>query len=524
MASAGTVTLELDANSVKMLRELQKAQRRTETTVRTMRNKVTRAFKTIGASILTAGTAMSAFAAFRGFDRIATELDKINKLTLRLGGSAEAFSELSFVAEQSGLAFNTLTMGLQRMQRRVAEAAVGTGEAQGALKELGLSAKQLVGLSIDTQFEIIADALSGVGVEADRTRLAMKLFDSEGVALLQTMENGAEGIQRLRHEAQRLGYSMSKDQVQAATDAKDAFSRLNTATSGLANVLAIKLAPALTQVADGFANMLSGNRAAEIANRMDRIRKRLEFMKAWFDEDSVSVKRLREQYFQLAKELQGLGSVELPPLPITEIVIDEKAIREGQKRINEMYKELQTTVDESTLPDITPFRHKMYRMTATARESFDQMSEYSKQAARNIQDAFADFLFDPFEDGINGMLKSFLDVIRRMMANKLAASLFDSFGIGGLFGLDGTRAMGGPVSAGGSYLVGEKGPEILTMGPKSGYITPNNKMGGVTVNYVIDARGTDEASVMARMVPILERTVEATKNSVRQDMREGRFL
>jgi TP901 family phage tail tape measure protein len=38
------------------------------------------------------------------------------------------------------------------------------------------------------------------------------------------------------------------------------------------------------------------------------------------------------------------------------------------------------------------------------------------------------------------------------------------------------RAAGGPVRSGTSYLVGERGPEILTMGRASGYITPNHKI------------------------------------------------
>lgn len=40
------------------------------------------------------------------------------------------------------------------------------------------------------------------------------------------------------------------------------------------------------------------------------------------------------------------------------------------------------------------------------------------------------------------------------------------------------RASGGPASAGRSYLVGERGPEILTMGSTSGNITPNREIGG----------------------------------------------
>jgi hypothetical protein len=39
-------------------------------------------------------------------------------------------------------------------------------------------------------------------------------------------------------------------------------------------------------------------------------------------------------------------------------------------------------------------------------------------------------------------------------------------------------ATGGMASAGGTYLVGERGPELLTMGARSGYVTPNHALGG----------------------------------------------
>ena len=43
--------------------------------------------------------------------------------------------------------------------------------------------------------------------------------------------------------------------------------------------------------------------------------------------------------------------------------------------------------------------------------------------------------------------------------------------------LAGVRAMGGSVQAGNSYLVGERGAEIITMGG-NGHVTPNHKLGG----------------------------------------------
>ncbi|MGE0178990.1 MAG: phage tail length tape measure family protein [Sphingomonas sp.] len=50
--------------------------------------------------------------------------------------------------------------------------------------------------------------------------------------------------------------------------------------------------------------------------------------------------------------------------------------------------------------------------------------------------------------------------------------------LGGLIGggLSGRRAYGGPVAPGGTYLIGERGPELLTMGGARGYVTPNDAL------------------------------------------------
>lgn len=56
----------------------------------------------------------------------------------------------------------------------------------------------------------------------------------------------------------------------------------------------------------------------------------------------------------------------------------------------------------------------------------------------------------------------------------------------------GRRALGGPVMAGGSYLVGENGPEIFTPG-SSGSITPNGAIGG---NITVNVSGADPNAVV----------------------------
>jgi hypothetical protein len=62
-------------------------------------------------------------------------------------------------------------------------------------------------------------------------------------------------------------------------------------------------------------------------------------------------------------------------------------------------------------------------------------------------------------------------------------------GFAALAGISGGRAEGGSVIAGQSYIVGERGPEVLHMGSTSGNVTPNRALGGATQNIVVNVTG-----------------------------------
>lgn len=145
----------------------------------------------------------------------------------------------------------------------------------------------------------------------------------------------------------------------------------------------------------------------------------------------------------------------------------------------------------------------------------------TKRAAENIQDTLADFLFDPFEKGLDGMLKGFVDTLRQMAAQAAAsgilAELFGKDGksgpLGGIFSgltkgitgdsadplgsflgktFSGLFAEGGFIPPGGWGIAGEAGAEAIYGGRTGVTVQPMSGQGN-TIN--IDARGADQGAV-----------------------------
>src|SRR5690606_5010431 len=100
--------------------------------------------------------------------------DQMAKTATKLGATTEELAALRFAAEQTGGSAKSMDMALQRMTRRLSEAAQGTGEAVNALKELGLNARDLQKLPLQEQFNAVSDAMQGVEKQSDRVRLAFK--------------------------------------------------------------------------------------------------------------------------------------------------------------------------------------------------------------------------------------------------------------------------------------------------------------------------------------------------------------
>ena len=161
------------------------------------------------------------------------------------------------------------------------------------------------------------------------------------------------------------------------------------------------------------------------------------------------------------------------------------------------------------------------------------------RASRAIKDSFADSfkdvikgtmtVTDAFRTMLNKIADYFLDTAAQLAAMQLQkgflgllGNMFPSLNKAGK--VDGTKAAGGPVRGGSTYLVGERGPELFTPGT-SGMITPNHALGGGTNVVVnVDASGSsvegdeDRGRELGRLISV------AVQSELIQQKRPGGLL
>lgn len=136
----------------------------------------------------------------------------------------------------------------------------------------------------------------------------------------------------------------------------------------------------------------------------------------------------------------------------------------------------------------------------TGKNDFDELKRAIEGFGDSAAETFVDLAFTgkaSFGDMVDSILK---DLTKLTIKRGITDNLFGvaDTAITGFFkaiGISGAMADGGPVGAGKTYLVGERGPELFTPST-SGTIIPNDFTGGgnVSVSVSVDASGGDVSS------------------------------
>jgi len=192
-------------------------------------------------------------------------MDKLGKTSSKLGITAEFLQNMRFAAEQTGVKVEALDMGLQRFIRRAAEAAQGTGEAKRAFEQLGIELKNDDGTLRDVRDVLfdVADGLKNTSSSGEQVRLAFKFFDSEGVSLVNTLKNGADGLREFQEEAENLGIIISSQSIKKAEMFADSLNVLKKQITAVTANVTSAFIPILEDIATKFSDTIAKAKGAE---------------------------------------------------------------------------------------------------------------------------------------------------------------------------------------------------------------------------------------------------------------------
>ena len=593
----------------------------------------TRGMTALAGSVFSLKTGLAAVAGAAGFGYMVKSsleaTDALSKTASKIGTTTEALGALRYAANLSGVETTTLDMAMQRFTRRLSEAVKGTGEAKGALQELGINAREISQLPLDQRMAVLADAFGNVSNETDKLRLAFKLFDSEGVALVNMLNNGSDGLKAMFDDAEMLGLIMSSNAAKGVEQASDSLYRMGRVAIGVRDSFVAGIAPAIKLVSDNIVTLVKEaveskggfqefskflvNAFLDIVQSLgiafitiksevrDLVRQGRELQEAFtfewglpkqdplkripkdvemaqkaldeldwlmqeaaaggstmYDGQIMSLEQLRAEYDRIVDRVaswqeelfNASNTLDLVAGADTRADIAKlvEAINQLRNASNGVFEGVAESAKKDIPESLTIFERigESFKKTVglvnseipTLEQSIDSLT---RGAMNGFTQSFTDAITGAkkFSDAMKSMAKSVIDSLIKMLIQYYitqrifgaitgffsggapAANTAATINTGASFG--GYAAMGGTVTAGKSYMVGEKGPEMF-IPSATGTIIPNNKMGsggGVTVNQVINVSTGVQQTVRAEIQGLMPQIASAAKSAVANSRMRG---
>ena len=224
-------------------------------------NKIQRNLKKLKETSQRVSSTLVAMVGIGGLGMVSNQMlktaDSIGKTSDKLGISTTKFQLLSNVAQESGMEVNQFGMAFQRFTRRTEEASRGTGEALKAIQMLGIELFDQHG-ALRTSDELlmdVADRFKELGPGAERVSTAFKLFDSEGVKMVNMIQKGSKAIEEAQQKYEDAGAYIGGDFIRNAEDANDKFLKYGKTISGNFSVGLGVVLPQLIGITKSLAGM-----------------------------------------------------------------------------------------------------------------------------------------------------------------------------------------------------------------------------------------------------------------------------
>ena len=518
----------------------------------------------ISKSLTAAKSAVNGFLAIAAVGFAATGIKNaldyasaIGETAQQLGVATTAYQELTYAATQTGVSQQELEAGLARLTRNIGQGAKVFGE-------LGIAIRDTAGNSRATGdvFNDVAAKLGSIQDPAKRAAIEVQLFGKAGQKLDTLLSGGTAAVGALADEAHRLGMVLSPKQIADADAAADAFTRVKrsldvniagavssnaSAILGLADAIGAVIqvsAKGLTSLRRFYqdATILAGKAALVSPFTSEATKgKNKEFA------EGVTAERLSAFDFVLPSSFQGGGAKPQAAGPVEAVTKISKAAKQATKDVFDLRGAIDgleklgpSIAGEGGVSGIFKTDDQIYNDTIGKLTELGDLAsliqpvELIDQKALDRVEKFGESLSSNLAQALvygQNLGDALVNSLKAAAAEALASGLFKiltgAIGgggggpiasiIGGIFG--GFKANGGSVSSGKAYVVGERGPEILT--GASGRIIPNHALGGgsgggMTVN--VDARGSnDPAAVRAQVMLGIAQAAPALVAAARGD-------
>lgn len=187
----------------------------------------------------------------------AASIDTQVKAARALSLTADAYSELIYVADRSGVEANTFSEGMNQLTERLKSAAAGGKEAVKPFADIGVSLKNSNG-QWKTAAEIlpeIADGLNKVEDQGLRAQLTVGTLGESGSKLRSMLDLGGAGIESLRKRADLLGITISKGLADSSERLTGSMTDLRAVMRGAGYQIAEVLIPAVADGVDWLVNL-----------------------------------------------------------------------------------------------------------------------------------------------------------------------------------------------------------------------------------------------------------------------------
>lgn len=209
------------------------------------------AVATVGA--VTGATVAAGTAITNATNKVAAYGDSIDKMSQKMGISAEAYQEWDAVMQHSGTSISVLKPSMRTL-------AVQAQKNSSAFQKLGISQEEVASLSQEDLFAKVITGLQDMEEGAERTALTSQLLGRGATELGALLNTSSEDTQKMRDRVHELNGVMSDEAVKASAKYTDSMQDMRTAMDGLTRNAVAEFLPSMTSIVDGLTSIFAGEK------------------------------------------------------------------------------------------------------------------------------------------------------------------------------------------------------------------------------------------------------------------------